>query len=144
MCAAEFVSITTSEVLNEDERRGQVGVSEEKKEGDLIDAVHPSAKGAVGGAVPVGGGEGGGEAAGKPAQHRATIGMHSSPFSDEEAQSIMSTAVPVGGLEVVREDGEVVEDESRMVSSDNVPVGVVADKSAVYENLEDQQQCALM
>ena len=137
------MSITTSEVLNEDERRGQA-VSEEKKEGDLIDAVHPAAATASGAAPLPGGSGGGGEAAGKPAQHRATIGMHSSPFSEEEAQSIMSAAVPAGAVEVVREDGEVVEDESRMVSSDNVPVGVVADKSAVYEHLDDQQQCVLM
>ena len=130
------MSITTSQDLNEDDARGRPSSSDEKKEkdvGDLIDAVHPTLPGAT--ALST-------DAPLRLGQHRAIIGLHSSPFTEEEAHSIMDTAVParVGGE---AGDGEGVEDEEAMVSSDNVPVGVVPDKTAIYEHLEDQQ-CSVM
>ena len=132
---AEFVSITTSQDLNEDDGRGRPTSSDEKKErdaGELIDVVHPIHPGPTGSPT---------EGPPRPGQHRATIGLHSSPFTEEEAHSIMETAVPMGrGSEAG--EGEV-EDEGAMVSSDNVPVGVMPDKTALYENLEDQQ-CSVM
>ena len=83
----------------------------------------------------------------QPARHHTQVGAHSAPFDDDEVQSIMSTALPSTAAAVtVDERGEVVEDEALMPSSDGDAVGVVADKTAYYEDKRnlDEQNCCIM
>ena len=138
--------ITTSNDLNGDDSRGRPhsAAADEKRDSDvndLIDAVHPSAS-AVASALPPP--TTAASSTSHPSvQHRATIGLHSSPFTEEEAASIMASAAPINGGEVMSDTGEVVEDASRMVSSDNDAVGVVANKTALYEHMDDDKCCTM-
>ena len=133
--------ITTSGDLNGEDSRSRPNLEDAdvERDSDLIDAVHPSASAP---ALPHPA-TAASSAFHPPVQHRATIGLHSSPFTEEEAASIMASAAPINGGEVMSDTGEVVEDASRMVSSDNDAVGVVANKTALYEHMDDDKCCTM-
>ena len=149
---AEFVSITTSGALNEtDDEKGLL--SEEKADGQQTPpqsaAVHSQAASLPSHAAASTSTPAARPSASQPAAARrhTQIGAHSAPFDEDEVQSIMSTALPsASATAAVDERGEVVEDEALMASSDGEAVGVVADKTAYYEDKRnlDEQNCCLM
>jgi hypothetical protein len=119
-------------------------VEDEKKEDERIDAVHPASSAPDSqqrNSSTSDKDAGNPQSAPSHSQHRTTIGLHSAPFDEEEALSIMETAVPP--TLTTGDGGELLEDESAMVSSDNDAVGVVPNKTAYYENIDDQH-CSLM
>ena len=148
---AEFVSITTSGALNENEDEKRVTTEEKADSHQQSSAVHshartsttaPSTTSTSATSTP------------QPAsaRHRTQIGMHSAPFDEDEVQAIMrdeqqhSTAARVSAVPAVDEYGDVVEDEALMASSDGDAVAVVGDKVAYYENKNnlDDQNCTVM
>jgi hypothetical protein len=144
--------------LNEDERRrGATGQQPEDEKEEKGSAVYPtqtdtaSQSGSSGTQQQPAGSlssqqppRSAASAAPPRAQHRITIGMHSAPFDEEEALSIMQPARPAvaSSASSAAEGAEAAEqDPAAMPSSDNDAVGVVANKTAYYENIDDKQCC---
>ena len=148
LCAAEFVSITTSGALND--REEEKGPLTEQKAGlqqqmTQSAAVHSHATNTASATTTAASSS----TATQPlsARHHTQVGLHSAPFDDDEVQSIMPTALPSSvAASTVDERGELVEDEALMPSSDGDAVGVIADKTAFYENKNnlDEQNCSVM
>ena len=112
---------------DEEEKKGEEGeeakqhTTEEKKDSDKAASPPPSSSTNV----PTSSGN-------APTHH-----LHIDP---DEVRSIMAPAAPVAPLPVNEDEPE---NEELMVSSDNDAVGVVPDKTALYEAM-DQKGCALM
>ena len=154
--SAEFVSITTSDALNEtDEKAEPPGEKTAQQQQQQSAAVHmhatvaPSATTSRSTAPQPANAAATTAAAAAAGRHRTQIGLHSAPFDEDEVQAIMQSSVPPSAVAaaVVDERGELVEDPAMMASSDGEAVGVVQDKTAYYENknnLDEQNNCSVM
>ena len=143
--SAEFVSITTSGALNDTEdEKGQLGEHKADQQPPPQSAVvHSHTTAAPSATTNTANTASAAAHSLAAARHHTSVGLHSAPFDDDEVQSIMPTALPAAGIDG---RGEAVEDEALMPSSDGEAVGVVADKTAYYENKNnlDEQNCAVM